>query len=372
MRPLPDPHHERLADVLVDYSTRVGEGDVVLLESPVTAAPLLREIFRRVVRAGAHPIARLTLEPTTEMLLRHGSDAQLEWVNPLRLEDFERADVRIVLLASTNTKNLTTVDPSRQALYGRAHEQLGNRYLERAAAGELRWVLTQYPTEAAAQDAQMSFEQYERFVWRACHLDDDDPIATWLGFAERWQAVARFLETKSELRIVAEDTDLTLGVGGRVWIPAIGGENFPDGETFTGPVEDSVNGTIRFTFPAIFQGREVEDVRLRFENGEVVEATAAAGEDFLQQMIAMDDGARRVGEFAFGLNDAVPIFTRNILFDEKIGGTVHLALGTAYPETGGRNRSALHWDMICDLRHGSEVYADGELVYRDGRFLNGV
>jgi aminopeptidase len=369
---LPDPYHERLADVLVGYSTRVQEGDVVLLESPTGAEPLIREVFRRVVRAGAHPVLRLSLEATSEMLLRRGSDAQLEWVNPLRVEEFERADVRIVLLASANTKNLTNVDPSRQALYGRAHEQLGNRYLERAAAGELRWVLTQYPTDAAAQDAEMSLEQYEQFVWRACHLDDDDPIATWLGLAERWKAVARFLGMKSEVRVVAEDTDLTLRVGGRTWVPAIGGENFPDGETFTGPVEDGVNGTIRFTFPAVFQGREVEDVRLRFENGEVVEATAAAGQDFLEQMIGMDEGARRVGEFAFGLNEGITEYTKNTLFDEKIGGTCHLALGTAYPETGGKNRSGLHWDMVCDLRGGSDVYADGELVYRNGAFLDGV
>ncbi len=366
---MPDTYHAKLADVLVGYSTHVREGDVVLIESPVTAGPLVREVFRRVIRAGGQPQLRLSLEAMIEALLRNGNDEQLEWVNPVRAEDFEQADVRIVLLSSSNTKGLTTVDPSRQALYGRAHEQLGNRYLERAAAGELRWVLTQYPTNAAAQDAEMSLEQYERFVYRAGLLDDPDPIASWREFATHVEAVARFLGTKSELRVVAEDTDLRVGVAGRTWIPASGGENFPDGETFTGPVEDSVEGAIRFTYPAVFQGREVVDVRLRFERGEVVEATAAQGQDFLEQMIAMDDGARRVGEFAFGLNDGITQYTKNTLFDEKIGGTCHLALGTAYPETGGKNRSGLHWDMVCDLRNGSEVYADGELVYRDGRFL---
>src|SRR2546425_4814715 len=368
-RAVPDSYHAKLADVLVGYSTRVREGDVVLIESPVTAAPLLREVFRRVVRAGGHPQLRLSIETMIEALLRNGNDEQLEWVNPVRVEDFERADARIVLLSSSNTRGLTTVDPSRQALYGRAHEQLGNRYLERAAAGELRWVLTQYPTNAAAQDAEMSLEQYERFVYRAGLLDDPDPIASWREVATHVNAVARFLGTKSELRVVAEDTDLRVGVAGRTWIPASGGENFPDGETFPGPIEDSVEGTIRFTYPALFQGREVDDVRLRFERGEVVEATAAQGQDFLEQMIAMDDGARRVGEFAFGLNDGITQYTKNTLFDEKIGGTCHLALGTAYPETGGKNRSGLHWDMVCDLRGGSEVYADGELVYRDGKFL---
>jgi aminopeptidase len=365
-----DPYHAKLARVLVGHCTNVRSGDVVLVESPTTAAPLMLEIYREVVRAGAHPLQRLALEETFELLLRGGDDAQLEWVNPVRREDFDRADVRIVLLAPQNTRALMNVDPSRQALYGRAHEQLGNRYLERAAAGELRWTLTQYPTIAAAQDAEMSLDQYERFVWQAGMLDDEDPAASWTTFAEHVARVASFLATKSELRLVAEDTDLKLGVGGRNWIPAGGGENFPDGETFTGPVEDSVEGTIRFSFPALFQGREVDDVALRFEGGEVVEARAAQGEDFLRQMIAMDDGARRVGEFAFGLNDGISEYTKNTLFDEKIGGTCHLALGTAYPETGGLNRSGLHWDMVCDLRAGSEVYADGELVYRDGKFLD--
>jgi aminopeptidase len=218
----------------------------------------------------------------------------------------------------------------------------------------------------------MSLAEYESFVYGAGFLDDDDPVARWREFADRLARTTGFLASKRELRIVAEDTDLTLAVDGRTWIASSGQENFPDGEVFTGPVETSVEGTIRFTYPAVFQSREVDDVRLRFERGEVVEATAARGQDFLEKMIGMDEGARRVGEFAFGLNDAVTAFTRNILFDEKIGGTVHLALGTAYPETGGVNRSGLHWDMICDLRSGSEVYADGELVYRDGRFLDGV
>jgi aminopeptidase len=230
-------------------------------------------------------------------------------------------------------------------------------------------VLTMYPTQAAAQDAGMSLTEFEDFVYAAGFLDHDDPVAEWKAFGARLERIGSFLEGVSELRVVAEDTDLRLGVGGRQWIRSRGQENFPDGEIFTGPVETSVEGSIRFTYPAIFQGREVDDVRLRFERGEVVEATASRGEDLLREMIAVDDGARRVGEFAFGLNDAVTSFTREILFDEKIGGTVHLALGTAYPETGSANRSALHWDLICDLRNGGEVYADGELAYRDGRFL---
>jgi aminopeptidase len=366
-----DSRLERMADVVVGFCVGIGEGDLVTLESSTLAAPLLRELYRRVLEAGGQPLPRITLEPLNENLLRFGNDEQLAWVNPARADDIESVDVRIAIMAPANTRRLSNVDPARQALADRAVEPLRNRYLERAAAGELRWVMSAFPTEAAAQDASMSLPEYEDFVFGAAFLDDPDPVARWQEFGERIDRLAGFLATKREFRIVAEGTDLRLVTEGRTWIPSKGQENFPDGEIFTGPVESSVEGEIRFTYPGVFNAREVDDVRLRFEAGEVVEATATRGQEFLREMIAMDDGARRVGEFAFGLNEAVPMFTRNTLFDEKMGGTMHLALGTAYPETGGLNRSALHWDLVCDLRSGSEVYADGELVYRDGQFLNG-
>lgn len=342
------------------------------IEAPLVAAPLATEIYRRVLSAGGHPLPRIALDELTENVLLEGSEQHLDWVNPARTEDIERADVRIVVGAPTNTRNLTSVDPSRQARVHLAQEPLRNRYLERAAAGELRWVLSAYPTQAAAQDAEMSLAEYEDFVYGAGYVDREDPVEAWQEFGERLERVGKFLEGVGELRVLAEGTDLRVGVRGRPWIASKGHENFPDGEIFTGPVEDSVEGTISFTYPAVFHGREVEGVRLKFEGGEVVEATATRGEDLLREMVSMDEGSRRAGEFAFGQNEAVTVFTRDILFDEKMGGTVHLALGTAYPETGSANRSALHWDMICDLRKGGEVHADGELVYRDGKFLEGV
>jgi aminopeptidase len=216
----------------------------------------------------------------------------------------------------------------------------------------------------------MSLAEYEEFVYGSALLDADDPVARWREFSGELRRAVELLSAKQELRFIAEGTDITFAVGGRTWVAADGHENFPDGEVFTAPHDESTEGVITFTYPAVFEGRQVDDVRLSFRDGEVVEATASRGEDFLQEMVAVDEGARRVGELAFGLNDAVSVFTRNILFDEKIGGTMHLALGSAYPECGGTNRSALHWDLICDLRSGSEVYADGELVYRDGRFLS--
>jgi aminopeptidase len=367
-----DPRVERLASVLVGYSTSVQPGELVAVEGPLVAMPLIVEIYRQVLAAGGHPLSKVKLPRGTEILYAEASDEQLEWVEPSFLGINEQADVRIIIGADSNTKALSNVDPARQARRSRAREASRNRYLERAAAGELKWVLTAFPTEANAQDAEMSLAEYEDFVYGAGKLFDADPVASWQRFAERAFAARDFLQGVRELRIVADGTDLTLGVEGRTWEPSVGKENFPDGEVFTAPIETKVDGTIRFTYPAVFQGREVNDVELRFEGGEVVDSSASHGLDFLRQMIAMDDGARRLGEFAFGLNDDIVRFTRNILFDEKIGGTVHLALGTSYPETGGLNRSGLHWDIICDLRTGSEVYADGELVYRDGEFLPGV
>jgi aminopeptidase len=359
----------RLAKVLVSYSGGVKPGDLTVVQGSMHVEPLLEELYAAVLRAGGHPVVRCAPE-LDDLLFREGSDRQIEWQTPGERQDIDQADVWIVVDSPKNTKALTSVDPEREARVQRARLPLRERYLERALAGELRWVLTAYPTNAAAQDAEMSLAQYEDFIYGASLLDDGDPVGRWRAFADELQRVADFLNTKQELRFVAEGTDLSFAVGGdRTWLPADGHENFPDGEVFTAPLDDSAEGEITFTFPAVFSSRQVDDVRLRFHEGEVVEASASRGEDFLREMVALDDGARRVGELAFGLNDAVRVFTRNILFDEKIGGTMHLALGSAYPECGGTNRSALHWDMICDLRSGGEVYADGELVYRDGRFL---
>jgi len=369
---VPDPYVERLADVVVGYSTAIRPGDLVVIEAGEGAAPLVRAVYERILHAGGNPDVRILLDELAEILFSTGTDAQLEWVNPSRLEELRRVDVRIVLEAETNTRALSDVDPRRQAVAARAREELRAINFERAAAGELRWLITAVPTNAAAQEAQMPLGEYERFVYRAGFLDREDPVAEWQRFGAQLGSLAEWLGARRELRVVSNGTDLALGVGGRTWIPCDGKENFPDGEIFTAPLEDGVEGEIHFSYPASYQGRLIEGIRLRFAGGEVVEASASRGGEFLEQMLAVDDGARRVGEFAFGLNEAIGEFTHNTLFDEKMGGTVHLALGRAYPESGGLNTSALHWDLVCDLRSGSEVYADGELVYRDGRFLAGV
>jgi aminopeptidase len=367
-----DVRVERLAAVLVDYSIAVQPGDLVVVEGSLLAAPLIRALHRRILEAGAFPHVKAGANGTAETLLSRGTNAQLDWVNPSRYEQYERCDATIYIDAPANTRALSGVDPERQARAGRASGPLRDLAMSKAAAGKLRWSVTVLPTQAAAQDAQMSLAEYEDFVYGAGRLADDDPVAAWKAFGKTLHGLRDWLSTTREIRIVADGTDLRVGVAGRTWIPCEGRENFPDGEIFTGPVETSLEGEISFTFPAVRGGRSVEGVRLVFREGEVVEASARKGEDYLHEMLAMDAGARRVGEFAFGLNESIREFTRSILFDEKIGGTVHLALGKSYPESGGLNQSALHWDIVCDLRQRSEVYADGELVYRDGRFLNGV
>lgn len=364
-----DARVARLAEVIVGHSLAVSPGQLVVIEGPTLAAPLVRELCRFVLRAGAHPRARLVVEGAQELRLSLAGDPQLDWVDPLFREHVEHADARVVILADFNTRALSGIDPRRLARVKRARGPYLSRLLERAAAGELAWVVTAYPTNAAAQEAGMSLRDYSELVFGAALLDRDDPVAAWRELGERLHRLGEWLGGVRELRVVGPGTDLSFSVEGRTWIPCDGLQNLPDGELFTAPVEDSVEGEIRFTYPAVYDHRAVEDVCLRFRAGEVVEASAARGQGFLDEMLALDEGARRVGEFAFGLNEAVTRFTGETLFDEKIGGTVHLALGEAYPESGGVNRSALHWDMVCDLRRGGEVYADGELVYRDGRFL---
>ncbi|MDQ3855180.1 MAG: aminopeptidase [Chloroflexota bacterium] len=363
-----DPRYQKLAQVLIQYSLSIKPGDKLVVRGTIPAAPLIREVVREAIRAGAHPTTRASIDGLAEILLKEGSDEQLSYLSPLDLKEVEHFDASLNILGDENTKSLSGVDPKRVAMLGQARAPLLETLMQRAARDELRWSLTLFPTNAHAQDAGMSLSDYEDFVFAAGLIDQDDPVAAWREVDREQQRIIDYLSQHDEIRIVAPDTEVTYRVGGRTWINASGTRNFPDGEVFTGPIEDSVTGSVRFTYPAVYLGREVEDIRLRFEGGRVVEASAARGEDLLHSMLDMDEGARYLGEVAFGLNYGIQRFTRNILFDEKIGGTMHMAVGRSYPDTGGKNESALHWDMICDLREG-QVYADGELCYERGKFV---
>jgi aminopeptidase len=362
-----DPRIDKLAQVLIDYSLSIKPGDTLLITSPANAAPLVHAAHRAALRAGALVNHRINLTGSREILLRHGSDEQIQFVSPREQLEYNNYDAFLFIIADENTRELTTIDPMRQNLYRTSRRELNQEFDQRTAEGKSRWCLTLFPTQAYAQDAGMSLEEYENFVFKAGLIDQPDPVEAWRAVGREQQRFADYLNKHDLIHVTAPGTDITYRVGGRKWINADGRVNFPDGEVFSAPIEDSVNGVVTFSYPAIYLGNLVENVRLVFKDGEVTEATASSGEDFLRTMIAMDEGSKRLGEVAFGTNYGIQHFTKAMLFDEKIGGTMHMALGAAYAEAGGKNNSGLHWDMLCDL-HKATVTADGEVFYQNGRF----
>ena len=365
-----DPRLARLGELIVGYSLDLEPGKVIRVDTPLSGMPLALELYRAALSAEAFPYLNVEVEQLPEILVLEGADEQLDFVPPAALHEVELVDAIVTIWAEANTRALSGASPERHQRLIAATRELTNRRWERISAGQLGWSGVLCPTPAHAQDAEMSLEDYEKFVYRACHVEEDgDPVEHWRSTsAELAQRVER-LSSVRELRIVGPDTDLRVVVEGRSWEAADGHHNMPDGEVYTSPVETGTEGEIHFSFPALFQGREVDDIHLRFEEGRVVAAEANRGGPFLDAVLDLDEGARRLGEVAFGLNYEIDRFTKNTLFDEKIGGTMHVALGSAFKELGGVNDSALHWDLVCDLRAEGEVYADAELVWRAGRFL---
>jgi aminopeptidase len=355
----------RWADLLVDYCLRVAPGETILIGSELEARPLVEACYRAVVLRGAHPLVRLELPGLSEFFVANASEAQLSFVPPVAFYEAETIDGRIRISAESDTRSMSRVDPTRQAIADRARAPV------RKIVTKRRWVLTQYPTGAYAADAGMPLPEYESFVAQSMFLDRPDPVAAWQELGRRQAGLVEFMSGVSQLRIEADGTDLTLSVAGRTWINSDGRRNMPSGEIFTGPIEDSPQGRLRCGFPVCRGGREVVDIDLEFDGGRVVSARADEGEDYLRTMLDLDPGARRLGELGIGLNSGIQRFTRSILYDEKIGGTVHLALGQSYPETGGTNESALHWDLIVDTRSGGRITADGQVVMEDGEWKVG-
>ncbi|MFC2034123.1 aminopeptidase [Chloroflexota bacterium] len=364
-----DPRVSKLAQVLVDYSVAIRKGDKVLIQGGSSAEPLIKEVYSRVLKLGGNPLIMVSPPGTDELLFRYASDEQLKYVpEPIKLA-YETYDVRIAIIADENTKALSNVDPAKMVLRQQGRTELMKTFMKRSASGELRWTVTVFPTNAYAQDAEMSLDEYEDFVYNTCLSDMDDPVGYWQRFSAWQQKIVDWLKGKEKVHIIAPDTDLHLSIAGRTFINCDGHYNMPDGEIFTGPVEDSVNGHVYFSYPAIYGGRELTGVRLWFKNGRVVKATAEKNEEFLLKTLDTDEGSRLVGEFAIGTNEGITRFTREIGFDEKINGSFHMALGAGYPETGSKNESAIHWDMVCDLREGGEIWVDDELLYQNGKFV---
>jgi aminopeptidase len=360
---------DKLANLLVNYSVAVKKGDKVAIQGDSAAEPLLKAIYVKVLQAGGNPFFVINPAGANELFYRFASEDQLKHVAPPTRLIMETYDVRISIGAETNTRELSNVDPAKIVMRQQARSGIMKTYLDRAARGELRWTYALYPTDAYAQDSDMGLAEYEDFLYGACLGDEDDPIAYWKRFSNWQQHIVEWLKGKKQIHITAPETDLHLSVEGRTFINCDGHENMPDGEVFTGPVENSINGHVLFSYPSIENGKEVSGIRLWFENGRVVKASADKNEEFLLKTLDTDYGARGVGEFAFGTSQGITRFTRQILFDEKINGSFHMALGASYPETGGKNESAIHWDMICDMRKGGKVTVDGELMYQDGNFI---
>ncbi|MDZ7267037.1 MAG: aminopeptidase [candidate division KSB1 bacterium] len=364
-----DTRIEKLADLLVNYSVGVRAGDRVVIQGGTPAEPLLLAVYARVLQVGGQPLLWPELPEANEVFYRHASETQLQHISPVEKLIRETFEVMIQIDAVPNTRALSHIDPARLARRAQARNGLNRTLMQRTARGELRWVYTLFPTHGYAQDADMSLREFEDFFYHACMPEPEDPIGYWQQMAAAQDEIIAWLKGKKSVRVKAPETDLRLSIAGRPFINCAGTFNLPDGEVFTAPVEDSVTGHVCFSYPAIYHDQEVSGVRLWFEAGRVVRATAERNEALLLAILDTDAGARRVGEFAIATNPGITRFTRQILFDEKIGGTFHLALGASYPESGGVNESAIHWDMICDLRHGGEIWVDDELIYRNGKFL---
>jgi aminopeptidase len=363
-----DPRIEKLADLLVHYSVEVQPKQRVLIQGELGGEPLMAAVFRKCLAVGAYPFVTPYTADWVPNILEYASEDQYGPLYAPYKHMYETYDTRIRILGENNTKELSSFDPDKVSrlyeIYGRDLRIV----LDRAAKGEMKRVGVLFPTNAYAQDANMSLAQYEDFVYNACMPDADDPVGYWENVAARQDKAIEWLKGKKEVHVTAPGTDMTLSIEGRPFINCACKENVPDGEIFTSPVENSANGFVHYTYPTLYEGFEVSDIRLEFKDGKVVKASANNYEEFLLKKLDTDPGARYLGEFAIGTNERIDRFTGQILFDEKIGGSFHMAVGHGYPESGSENDSAIHWDMICDLHDGGEITVDGELFYKDGKF----
>jgi len=361
-----DPRIEKLAKLCVHYSVDVKPKEKVIVQGSELAFPLINEIYKECLLSDTYPLIIPSLD-VQYTFFKYAKEHQLKFVSPFHKFMVENMDVSIGVWCQPNPKGLTNVDPSKIKMHSASRRELTEIFFKRTAEGKLRWTGLPYPINAQAQEAAMSLAEYEDFVYSSCLVDKEDPIAEWKKIHQQQEKICEFLNQADEIHIIGEDTDLTYNMKGRKWINCSGEKNMPDGEVFTGPIENSANGTVRFTFPGIFSGREVEDITLTFEDGKVVKASAAKGDELLQELLKIE-GADRIGEAAIGTNYSITRFTKNILFDEKMGGTIHIALGASIPESGGLNKSAIHWDILKDMKKDGEIYADGKLFYKNGKF----
>lgn len=359
----------KMAKIMTEYSQPISKGDLVLIQGAAEAVPMAQALYEAVLRRGGHPFVIGGVPGLQDVYWEIAEEHQLTYVNPIVLNAIETIDVTFNIFANANTKARNRTDPQRMALAQKSMKPIMETYMRRVGAGDLRWCILPYPTNSDAQEAEMSLTQYTSFVYKACGLHLDNPVDHWKSVRDQQLRLTEYLADKSKAVIKGPGIDMNFNFKDRVWVSAHGDSNFPDGEIFTGPIEDSVNGTVEFNLRTVYGGREVNGVKLEFKDGKVVAASAEKNEDFLLTQLDLDDGSRFLGEFAIGTNWDIQDVTGSTLFDEKIGGTLHMALGRSIPDTKGVNVSAVHWDMVHDMKDGGEIYIDGELFYRAGEFM---
>jgi aminopeptidase len=358
-----------LAQVVVQYSTEVRPGDFVAILAEEPGQELVEAVYAESLRAGGQPRAIIEHRRLEELRLGLGSEAQLKFIDPVDELIAAEADVLVRVSASSNTRSFAHVPAERMALYNQAYGAFLSRLIERIGDGSLRYCLVAWPSQAAAQEAGMGFFAYQEMLYQACALGEEEPVGHWQQMAQQQARIIEWLADKESVSVRGPGIELDFKLTGRKWESAHGKLNFPDGEIYTGPVEESVEGEIHFNLPSLAYGQEVRGARLRFQGGTVVEASAEVGEAFLQSQLGLDQGARRLGEFAIGTNWGVQKVTGSTLLDEKIGGTIHLALGKSIPTTGGQNDSQIHWDMVHDMKEKGQILVEGELFYDSGQFM---
>ena len=359
---------KKYAELLVNYCLELKKGERLFIKSTTLALPLITEVYREATRLGAQTEIDLDFEEKSSIFFEHADEDLLKTKPILYSKAVQEFDAYLLIRAPFDLLVASKFDPAKKAIRRETLKPLQQKYFQRTATGSLKRTLCEFPTETAAQMAGMSLEEFEKFIFQACHLNADNPTNSWLGIRKNQQKLVDFLNQKSEIRYKSEHTDISFSTKDRIWINSDGRNNMPSGEVYTGPVEQSVNGTVFFDFPSIYQGQEVQGIRLWVKDGKIEKWEANTGSQLLDQIFEID-GARYFGEVAIGTNYNINRPTKNILFDEKIGGTIHMAIGQSYAQTGAKNKSSIHWDMISDMRDSGEIYADGDLIYEKGQFI---
>jgi aminopeptidase len=358
----------KYAKLLVHHCLNLKKGDRLFIISTYLAEDLLREVYRQALEAGAHPELNIRINGTDKIFYDNAGDEQLKYVSPTVKYVYENYEAILNILAPFNLKELENIDPVKKKAVSLGRADILKMLMKRMVEGKLNWNACGFPTDSSAQECGMSKSEYEDFVFSACFLNKSDPIDEWQQFEKKQQEIVDFMNTKESFRYLGKDIDISFSAKGRKWINAAGKNNMPDGEVFTAPVDNSVNGKIRFSYPGLYLGQEIEDISLEVKDGTVIKWDAKKGKSLLDKIMEIP-GARRFGEAAIGTNTGIKKFTKNMLFDEKLAGTIHMAIGAAIPEAGGKNESAIHWDMLAEMHDGGEIYADGTIVYKNGRFI---